>query len=132
AILPTVFFIWGLAALFSLYSLTALRVLPWAVALAAGIGAGLLIAGRSPIRADKTRHVVRIPGGALTLVLSLLIFATKYAFGILHAMRPALFAEVWLWVPEIAVSGILTGLFIGRFAGLVHQYRAAPHESLAG
>jgi len=46
-------------------------------------------------------------------------------------MRPALFAEVWLWVTEIAVSGLLTGMFIGRFAGLLRRYRAAPHESLA-
>jgi hypothetical protein len=41
-----------------------------------------------------------------------------------------LFAEVWLWLPEIAVSGVLTGMFVGRFAGLWRQYQAAPHESL--
>jgi hypothetical protein len=131
AILPTVFFVWGLYGLFTLHSLTLQRLLPWAVALAAGIGAGLAIAGLSKIRADKTRHAVHIPGSALTLILSLLIFATKYVFGVLHARRPDLFAEVWLWLPEIAVSGLLTGMFVGRFAGLVQQYQAAPHEGLA-
>jgi hypothetical protein len=27
---------------------------------------------------------------------------------------------------------VLTGMFIGRFAGLWRQYCAAPHEDLAG
>ena len=130
AILPTVFFIWGLYGLFTLHSLTLQRLFPWAVALAVGIVAGLMVAGLSKIRADKTRHAVQIPGSSLTLVVSLLIFATKYAFGVLHAMRPDLFAKAWLWLPELAVSGVLTGMFIGRFAGLWRQYRAAPHESL--
>jgi hypothetical protein len=131
AILPTVFFVWGLYGLFTLHSLALQRLLPWALALAAGIGVGLMIAGLSKIRADKTRQAVQIPGSSLTLVLSLLIFAMKYVFGVLHARRPDLFAEVWLWLPEIALSGLLTGMFVGQFAGLWRQYQAAPHEGLA-
>jgi hypothetical protein len=60
----------------------------------------------------------------------LLIFATKYEFGFLHATQPALFAETRFWLSEVAISGMLAGMFIGRFAGLVRQYRAAPHEEL--
>jgi membrane protease YdiL (CAAX protease family) len=73
AILPTVFFVWGFYGLFTLHSFTVQRLLPWAVALAAGIGVGLMIAGLAKIRADKTRHAVQMPGSSLTLVLSLLI-----------------------------------------------------------
>jgi hypothetical protein len=105
-------------------------VLPWAVALVAGIAIGMLIASVQPIRADKTRHLVRTAGGPLTLLLIVLIFTTKYEFGFLHATQPALFAEPRFWLTEIAISGMLAGMFIGRFAGLIRHYRAAPHEDL--
>ena len=131
AILPTVFCAWGLYGLVSLHALTAQRILPWVAAMAVGISAGMLVAGLQPIRADKVRHLVRAPGGPLTLVLILSVFATKYAFGVLHATRSDLFAEPRLWLTELALSGVLTGMFAGRFAGLWRQYRAAPHEDLA-
>jgi hypothetical protein len=131
AILPTVFCAWGLYGLVSLHALTAQRILPWVAAMAVGISAGMLVAGLQPIRADKVRHLVRAPGGPLTLVLILSVFATKYAFGVLHATRSDLFAEPRFWLTELALSGVLTGMFAGRFAGLWRQYRAAPHEDLA-
>lgn len=130
AILPAVFFVWGLYSLYQMHGLALVRVLPWAAALIGGIAVGMVIAGFQPIRADKTRHLVRTAGGPLTLILILLIFATKYEFGFLHATQPALFAETRFWLSEIVISGILAGMFIGRFAGLVRQYRAASHEDL--
>jgi hypothetical protein len=131
AIMPTIFFLWGLFSLYQLHGLAPAKVLPWAAALVGGIVVGMLIASLRPIRADKVRHLVRTAGGPLTLVLILLIFTTKYEFGFLHATQPALFAEPRFWLTEIAISGVLAGMFIGRFAGLVRQYRAAPHEDLA-
>jgi len=130
AILPTVFFVWGLYSLVTLYGLTAERALPWAAALVGGTLIGMFIAGRQTIRADRTRRLVRTSGGALTLVLILLIFSIKYIYGFLHATRPGAFAEARFWLTELALSGVLTGMFIGRFAGLWRQYRAAPHEDL--
>jgi len=47
-------------------------------------------------------------------------------------MDPAAFADARLWLTELGVSGVLTGMFIGRFAGLWRQYRAAPDEGLSG
>ena len=129
AILPMVFFVWGLANLYQMHGLALQRVLPWLVALAAGVG--MLIASLQPIRVDKVRHLVRTAGGPLTLVLILLIFTTKYEFGFLHATQPGLFAQARFWVSEIAISGVLAGMFVGRFAGLMRQYQAAAHEDLA-
>lgn len=125
AILPTIFFVWGLYGLYAMHAFTAQRILPWAAALATGTVIGVGIAALHPIRADKLRNLVHLPGSALTLVLALAIFATKYAFGVLHAIAPARFAEPQFWLTELAVSGVLTGMFIGRFAGLWRQYRAA-------
>jgi hypothetical protein len=131
AIMPTIFFAWGLYSLYGMHGLRLARVMPWAVALVGGTAIGMLIASLQPIRADKTRHLVRTAGGPLTLALILLIFATKYEFGFLHATQPGLFAEPRFWVSEIAISGVLAGMFVGRFAGLLRQYHAASHEDLA-
>lgn len=131
AILPAVFCVWGVSGLFSLHTPTPGRVLPWLAAIAVGVGIGMAIARLQPIRADKKRGLVRVPGGPLTLVLILGIFATKYLFGVLHGMSPALFAEPRFWLTEIVLSGTMTGMLAGRFVGLWQQYRAAPHEDLS-
>jgi hypothetical protein len=131
AILPAGFFVWGLSGLLASGRLTMAHLLPWAAALASGALAGLWIASLRAIRVDKLRHLIETPGSPLTLVLGLLIFAAKYAFGALHAVRPALFAAGLLPLTELAVSGVLTGMFVGRFAGLWGQYGAAPHVDLA-
>jgi len=130
AILPAIFFVWGLISLFNLHGFALSRSLPWAVAFVGGAGIGMLIANSQSIRADKTHRLVHVPGGALTLVLILLIFVTKYVFGFLHATQPAQFAQPRFWLTEIVISGVLAGMFIGRFVGLWRQYRAAPHADL--
>ena len=131
ALLPTIFFVWGLSNLVALYGLTLQRAAPWLAALVLGTVIGMLIAGRQPIRADRQRRLVRTAGGPLTLVLILLIFAAKYVFGYLHATRPGAFVEARFWLSELALSGVLAGMFIGRFVGLWRQYRSAPHEDLS-
>ena len=102
-------------------------------AVAIGIAAGMLIASLQPIRADKERpHLVRAPGGPLTLVL-ILSGCSRASTRSASCMRPRpdLFAEPRFWLTELALSGVLTGMFVGRFAGLWRQYRAAPHEDLS-
>jgi hypothetical protein len=132
AILPTVFVVWGLYGLIASNNVSLQRTAPWLLALAVGTAIGFTIAGLRPIRADRTHGLVHVAGGPFTLVLSLLIFAIKYVFGVLHAMDPTAFADARFWLTELAVSGVLTGMFIGRFAGLWRQYRAAPEEDLSG
>jgi len=132
AILPTVFLVWGLSGLIAANGLAVQRAAPWLAAIAAGSLIGWMNAGRYPIRADRDHGLVRLPGGPSTLVLALLIFVIKYAFGVMHAMSPAAFADARFWLTELAVSGILTGMFLGRFARLWRQYRTAPSEDLTG
>jgi hypothetical protein len=129
--MPTVFFVWGIYGLYDMHGFGLERAMPWIGALAAGTGIGIGLAGQQPIRADKVRRLIRTAGGSLTLVLIILIFSTKYVYGYLHAVEPMRFAEPQFWLSEVIVSGVLSGMFIGRFAGLWRQYQAAPHEDLA-
>ena len=61
--MPVIFFVWGLFSLYQLHGLSLARVLPWALALVGGTAIGMAIANLQPIRADKMRHIVRMPGG---------------------------------------------------------------------
>jgi len=131
AIMPAVFFVWGIYGLYDMHGLGLGRVMSWVVALLAGTAVGIGLAGLQPIRADKVRRLVRTAGGPLTLVLIILIFSTKYVYGYLHAVEPARFADARFWLSEVIFSGVLSGMFVGRFAGLWRQYQAAPHEDLA-
>jgi hypothetical protein len=130
-ILPAVFFVWGIAGIATRYPITATSLGLWAVAFALGGGLGLLISANIAVRADKTRGLIEIPGNKFTLVLILVIFATKYAFGVLQGMQPGILADPRYFVADLGVSGLLAGMWTGRLAGLWRKYRAAPSEDLS-
>ena len=131
AILPIVFLAWGLSGFFTSYGVQLLGAGVWIAAVVIGVGLGLLAARSIEIHADKTRRLIRLPGGTLTLALILIIFATKYTLGVLASMRPTITAELLYMATDVGVSGWLTGIFAGRLLGLWRKYQAAPHENLA-
>jgi hypothetical protein len=65
----------------------------WVIAIAIGFALGVLLARATEIRADRERRLIRLPGGALSLVLIILIFSVKYALGAPAGVRPAIAAE---------------------------------------
>jgi hypothetical protein len=131
AILPSVFFVWGVYGVIAAFGATPSHLGVWLAAFVVGVGAGTLLARAARLEADHVNGLVRIAGGPSTLMLILTIFAAKYVFGFLHATRPAAFADARWWMSEIALSGFLSGMFAGRLAGLWRAYRTAPQVNLA-
>jgi len=130
-ILPLVFLVWGLSGFATTYGLRPVGLAVWIAALVVGVGIGWLVARSIEIRADRERGLIRLPGSALNLILTLIIFATKYTLGVLGDMRPSITGELLFMATDVGVSGLLTGLFAGRLFGLWRKYQAAPHEKLA-
>lgn len=130
-ILPVVFLVWGLSGFATTYGLRPVGIVVWFVALAVGVGLGLLLARSIEIKTDKQRGLIRLPGNALNLVLILIIFATKYTLGVMAGMRPSITGELLYMATDVGVSGLLTGMFAGRLFGLWPKYQAAPHENLS-
>jgi hypothetical protein len=108
-------------------------VLPWIiwlVFLVMTYPMGLAMAQRTPVQAYHQNGVMALPGSWSTLILILCIFVSKYALGYNLAMKPQLAHEVWFVVVDSGVAGVVAGLFIGRFIGLMKKYKEAPGENL--
>ncbi len=131
AILPAVFLAWGIASLANDFGITALSAGSYLAGLAVGAGLGWLMPGGQAIRADRAHGLVQVPGGPTTLFLILAIFAVKYCFGVWMGMEPEVIAQGWFVMANCGLSGLIAGMFAGRFARLVRAYRTRPEEDLS-
>ncbi|MCC7347765.1 MAG: hypothetical protein IT538_10255 [Variibacter sp.] len=132
AILPMVFLIWGLASLLATFKPSPLTISAWAAALLVGGALGYVLMARRRITVDRQSRCVTLPGSPANLALILLIFACKYAFGYLQATRPGIVADPAFIFANLGLSGVLSGILVGRFFRLFLQYgwarSAAPAE----
>lgn len=131
AIVPAVFLLWGLSSLVDSFGATALSLGSYIVALAIGAAAGWALMAPVPVRADRAHGLVAVPGGPATLILILAVFAVKYGFGVWQGMDPQVVGNIWFLLADCGISGIVAGMFIGRFANLWRKYRDVPEENLA-
>lgn len=131
AIIPVIFLAWGISSLIADLGLTALSVGGYLVALLVGTGLGWAMMTGVALRVDRERGLVRVPGGPATLILILVIFIVKYMIGVWLGMDPAVVARTWFVLLDCGVSGLVAGMFAGRFAQMARRYRTAPQEDLA-
>jgi hypothetical protein len=86
----------------------------WFVALALAAAAGGRLGLASGAEPGEQPMTVRLPGEWLSLVLIILMFASRYAFAVTIAIAPRLAAEPAFVIVQNAVIGGLGGLFLGR------------------
>ncbi len=132
AIIPVIFLAWGIFTLVTDLGVTALSVGSYLVALLAGIGIGWLMGAGLAVRADRAHGLVEVPGGPSTLILILVIFIVKYTIGVWLGMDPAVAGQAWFVLVDCGVSGLIAGMFAGRFGQYLVKYRIAPQEDLSG
>ncbi len=115
AIIPVVFAGWGIVEL-------ALRPthgwsvpVAWILGALVGIAGGILIARRTRFIVDPIARTVMLPGSVVPLVLIVVTFVTKFWLGIELATAGAEAPiATWLLI-DAAVSGVVAGIFGGRF-----------------
>lgn len=129
-IVPAVILVWGIAHVLLTVGFSPLSVGAYLLALAAGCVLGWLSALGIAVRVDRGRGLATVPGGPATLVLILVIFAAKYTLGAWHGMVPAVAAQDWFILVDAGSSGLIAGMFLGRFAQLWRKYLRAPDEPL--
>ncbi|MGE0207173.1 MAG: DUF6622 family protein [Candidatus Babeliales bacterium] len=122
-IMPLVFVVWSLTSLhtrcgscLSLYAF-------WVAALFFGIGVGYCLLQRTSITFDA-QGSIHLPGSFVPLLLSLLFFAGKYSLGVTYALNPALKTSFLLGF-DVALSGVISGISLGRFLNIVYRYKKA-------
>lgn len=123
AIVPAVFFLWGLSGLaarpFDVGTIAAL----WLGGLILGMALGLSTAP-CLLSVDRARREVDLPASGWPLARNVIIFFAHYALTVAATILTV--HKAVLLQADIAVSGASAGYFIGWAAALLRQYHAAP------
>lgn len=128
-LIPIIFILWSLYGLVSKFKAPT-DVGRWLVFLSIGALIGWWIASSWKIKADKQKLLIQLPGGPTTLILILLIFSTKYAFGYLYETDPSAQDNFLIYTLDVISSGVITGMFVGRALCYLRKFKAAPHTAL--
>lgn len=126
-IFPVLLLVWGLYSIIHKFSGFA-DVLYWIISLTFGCIVGWKLTLRFRVRADKKKHLIKLPGTKMILILSIAIFAVKYCFGYYYATHTQI--SPFVRFADIVAIGFITGLFIGRVACYLVKFGKARHEKL--
>jgi len=118
-LMPLIFILW------SLYSKNGLQFDQFAWWLGFAIlatAAGYYFANSITLNFDKLNHLVRLPGSLFTLALTMIFFVLKYGLGVIAALNLYPEHRLILQIIDLAASGAISGLFLGRFINIMNRY----------
>ena len=122
SVLPLVFLGLSLTSLVSAVHAVALSLPMWAVGLVVGVLAGLTVFSARILDAHAAPGRLRIAGSPVTLILFVLIFATKFYYNMHIALDTAAATNAGFVCSVLALSGVSTGIVIGRVSRLYAAY----------
>ena len=100
-----------------------IELLSYILMLFMGLLFGGVLGHKTNIECLEKQKSVVCPGNCYTLILLLLFFGLKYTFGFWRATNVSLATEYQF--VEMAASGLISGLFLGRALLFVWRYRCA-------
>jgi hypothetical protein len=115
AIVPVVFAVWGIVHLATEPAAGWQAAGAWVFGAAVGLLAGAFIARKSRFTVDRAQKTVTLPGSTVPLILILVTFASKFWLGVELATSAPALADSGYVVLDALVSGIVAGIFAGRF-----------------
>ncbi|MBP0600414.1 hypothetical protein J8I26_20050 [Herbaspirillum sp. LeCh32-8] len=126
--LPLVMLALSLSGLFGTFETHPLNALLGAGALL--VSALLSFGSRAAraIRVDAASRRIVQRGSWQPLLLTLSIFAVKYAAAVTLALHPQLAAQAWFALPQALLYGAFAGVFAGRLLRILHLYRRAAAD----
>lgn len=130
-VLPAIFLAMSVNTFISSVQIHFLTISAYLLSLLLGIGGGWMLVQQQDLKIDKQRDLIQIPGSWVTLVLTLIIFAAKYYFGYALATDPEKAHDTFFEIMMLGVSGICTGLFMGRLGCYLVRRNRDPHHDLA-
>src|SRR3954447_11138267 len=116
-IVPAVFIIWGLSRLSSRQDY-AWPLVAWLAAAAVLLLISLLTA--RPLELDHTTGEIKSPGSTMPLIRNITVSALQYEVTVMAAVDPH--DATTAAIVGRAVSGGMTGYFLGRTIALLRQY----------
>ena len=130
-ILPAIFLFISINSFITTFQISTLLLSTYSLSLLIGIGGGWLLVRNLNLKFDQQNNLIKVPGSFTTLILTLIIFSTKYYFGYSIATNPSVTEKIHFTLLQLVVSGICTGLFIGRALCYLSRKSRATHQNLA-
>ena len=121
-IMPAVFLVLSVGSLISAASVLPTAAVAWVAALGAGVAVGASVLGADVVAIDRSRGRMTVGGSAVGLVLFVVIFCLKYLNGIVHGTNSILAGTPGFILAMTAITGLSTGIVIGRIARLFSAY----------
>ena len=131
AIIPVLFTAWSLSDLLTLYGLAFDSAGLWLLGIAVGAAIGWSIVARYDIVANRAAGTLHRPADYTLLPLLLVTFAIKYGFGVVASVSPDLLLQPGFRLADLTLSGLFTGIFIGKFGRYVWIWNKAPAATIA-
>jgi len=129
-IVPSIFLVLGLSRLTAQYPIDAATTGCWAATLAAGAAIGAALLRHVRIRVGDKPNIIMRPGDLSVLPIMIAAFLTRYVYAVMAATHPQRLAEPGFMFSDIGLSGLVTGLFIGKMLAYLAKYRAAWHSKV--
>ena len=121
AIMPLIFVAWSLV---TLYSKQTMAIALWPLFLGVGSWVGYTLIARIGATINKEKLLVSMPGSVVPLLLSISFFLVKYCLGVSYALDPGLKSNILVSAFSSSVSGIISGMSVGRFLNVIQKFRA--------
>lgn len=129
-IIPIIFIFMSIHTLISSFRMSVHTVSTWSIAIILGVVLGYLQMSRYTFEIDRVHRLIKIPGTWTTLVFILIIFVSKYYFSYQLSVDPAIVHETTFKYLMLGLSGVFTGLFIGRLICYLYQFMKNPSVNL--
>lgn len=130
AILPIIFTALSIHTMMTAFHVTTDVFLVWLVSMLVGALFGYFLVYQHQFRVDKKHYLIELPGTWITLILILAIFASKYYFGYALSADPGVVRNTAFEFTMLSVSGVITGLFIGRLICYLNEFRVGNSVEL--
>lgn len=106
------------------------NVTTWIIGLLLGGFGGWMVAMRLTLTFDHANRLVKLPGTWSTLIIMLLVIAGKVGVGYASALGQGNVPNTPLLAVVFAVSGLCTGILLGRVAGYFQQFAKSKSVAL--
>jgi hypothetical protein len=114
--------LWSMAAGFASQPLAAVV---WLASLILGGRLGLKLPRAAATRWLVAQQRLQLPGSWVPMLIIITIFLLRYVTGVAQAMHPEWRSQLSVQVPLAVAFGLLSGVFVGRAAGLWTLTRSA-------
>ncbi len=126
-VLPVIFTVWNIVWLADRVHEQYHLLIFWIGGMIIGSLLGWLSVRAWEVYVDRRLELITLPGTSSTLILILLIFAVRYFFNYSYAVHPH--SAPHYYIADASISGLVTGIFIGRSLHLYRKYRHHHHEN---